>query len=55
MTTKISADKVTRDESRLVICKGCGSTENYESLLTLNKATRVVVLCLECKRLTNLE
>ena len=55
MTTKISADKVTRDESRLVICKGCGSTENYESPLTLNKVTRVVVLCLECKRLTNLE
>lgn len=55
MVTKISAARIPGNESRLVICKGCGSTENYESLLTLNKATRVVVLCLECKRLTNLE
>ena len=54
MTTKTRADKVTRDEFRLVICKVCGSTENYKSLLTLNKVTRVVLLCLECKRLTNL-
>ena len=55
MTTKTSADKVTRDESRLVICKGCGSTKTYGSLLTLNKVTRVVLFCLECRRLTNLE
>ena len=55
MTTKTRADKVMRDESRLVICKGCGSTETYGSLLTLNKATRVVLFCLECRRLTNLE
>ena len=55
MTTKIRAERIPGKESRLVVCKVCGSTENYESLLTLNKATRVVVLCLECKRLTNLE
>ena len=55
MTTKTRADKVTRDESRLVMCKVCGSTKAYGSVLKLNKVTRVALLCLWCRELTNLE
>ena len=54
MTTKIRADKTIVKESRL-ICEGCGSTKAYGGMLTLNKVTRVVLLCLGCRELSNAE
>jgi Pyruvate/2-oxoacid:ferredoxin oxidoreductase delta subunit len=54
MTTKIRADKVTRDESKLVKCKLCLSTNTATTVLKDDYSAIPVIHCRDCHTLDTL-